>query len=140
MCQVPPGKVKTISETRAALARRQGASLGCPLTTGIFAWVAAHAAKENRATGAREVATHWCTLKAPPVLSDKYPGGTEHRKFLPDRKGLVIIGRGKNYGGVVFPLRQVLPKRGLRDRWSRREASSRGAPYWLEERAQPTRH
>ncbi|MEM2999158.1 MAG: hypothetical protein QXV09_00525 [Candidatus Bathyarchaeia archaeon] len=47
MRKVPVGKLVTINEIRAALARKHGAIIGCPLTTGIFAWVAAHAAEER---------------------------------------------------------------------------------------------
>jgi hypothetical protein len=32
-------------------ARRLGADIGCPLTCGIFSWVAAHAAAEEAAEG-----------------------------------------------------------------------------------------
>ena len=55
MRQVPKGKLTTTHELRAALARRHGATLGCPLTTGIFAWIAAHAAAESAAAGRRRM-------------------------------------------------------------------------------------
>jgi hypothetical protein len=41
MRKVPAGKLVTINEIRAALARKHKATIGCPMTTGIFAWVAA---------------------------------------------------------------------------------------------------
>jgi len=47
MAKVPNGKVVTISEIRSALAKKHGATIGCPLTTGIFAWVAANAVEEE---------------------------------------------------------------------------------------------
>jgi hypothetical protein len=50
MRRVPRGKLTTINEIRAVLARRHRADFGCPITTGIFAWIAAHAAAEA-ATG-----------------------------------------------------------------------------------------
>jgi len=37
MQRVPEGKLVTINEIRAALARKHGATIGCPITTGIFA-------------------------------------------------------------------------------------------------------
>jgi len=40
MQKVPKGKVITVSEIRALLARKHGATIGCPLTTGIFALLA----------------------------------------------------------------------------------------------------
>lgn len=61
---VPRGKVTTINEIRTALARGHGASIGSPITTGIFAWVAAHAAEEDRAASVREVTPCWRIPKA----------------------------------------------------------------------------
>jgi hypothetical protein len=37
MRRVPEGKLITINEIRAVLARKHGATIGCPITTGIFA-------------------------------------------------------------------------------------------------------
>ena len=39
MRKVPKGKVTTINEIRKTLAKKHGASIACPITTGIFAWV-----------------------------------------------------------------------------------------------------
>src|SRR5271168_4756775 len=47
MKSVPKGKLITIQEIRAMVAERHGATIGCPLTVGIFAWIAAHAAEED---------------------------------------------------------------------------------------------
>jgi len=51
MRKVPKGKLITINEIREALAKKHGTSICCPLTTGIFAWIAAHAAEEQRQKG-----------------------------------------------------------------------------------------
>jgi len=51
MPRVPKGKLTTIDELRKALARGHGATMACPITTGIFAWIAAHAAAETEASG-----------------------------------------------------------------------------------------
>ena len=51
MRKVPKGKITTINEIRAAVAARHKATIGCPVTCGIFAWVAANAADEARAEG-----------------------------------------------------------------------------------------
>src|SRR5947209_3028597 len=53
MKEVPKGRVVTINELRAALAARHKADFACPLTTGIFSWIAAHAAAEAEAAGAK---------------------------------------------------------------------------------------
>jgi hypothetical protein len=49
----------------------------CPLTTGIFSWVAAHAAAEAEAEGAKRITPYWRTLKAGGEVNPKYPGGPE---------------------------------------------------------------
>jgi len=63
MSLVPEGRVTTINEIRQALAKRHGATIGCPITTGIFAWVAANAAEEAKQKGASESIPYWRTLK-----------------------------------------------------------------------------
>ncbi|MDZ7376328.1 MAG: MGMT family protein, partial [candidate division KSB1 bacterium] len=77
MRQVPEGKLITINEIRAKLAKKHGATIGCPMTTGIFAWVAAHAADEAARQGEKDITPYWRTLKAGGVLNEKYPGGIE---------------------------------------------------------------
>ena len=75
MKKVPEGKVTTISEIRGILAQKHGATISCPLTTGIFAWIAAHAAEEAAAEGKTNTTPYWRTLKSKGELNGKYPGG-----------------------------------------------------------------
>src|ERR1043165_7498658 len=77
MRTVPRGRVTTVSELRAAIARRHQAETACPITTGIFSWIAAHAAEESRATGETEkkLTQYWRTLKSGGELNPKFPGG-----------------------------------------------------------------
>lgn len=63
MKRVPEGKLLTINDIRAALAKKHGATIGCPITTGIFAWVAANAAEEQRQKGEKQITPYWRTLK-----------------------------------------------------------------------------
>ena len=49
MRRVPEGTLITIDLVRKKLAKKHGANTACPLTTGIFAWIAANAAEEARA-------------------------------------------------------------------------------------------
>jgi alkylated DNA nucleotide flippase Atl1 len=77
MRNVPRGKLTTINQIRAELAQKHGASIGCPITTGIFAWIAAHAAEEDAAEGEQNITPYWRTLKVGGVLNEKYPGGVE---------------------------------------------------------------
>ena len=63
MKAVPAGKLITIQEIRAILAERHNATIGCPLTVGIFAWIAAHAAEEDHKSKRRGATPYWRTLK-----------------------------------------------------------------------------
>ena len=96
MKRVPRGKVITINEIRQLLARKHGASIGCPITTGIFAWVSAHAAEEDEAEGKKEITPYWRTLKSGGELNPKYPGGIEAQRSHLEAEGHIIEpGRGK---------------------------------------------
>jgi hypothetical protein len=75
MQQVPKGRLVTINELRAALAKKHRTDFACPITTGIFSWIAAHAAAEAEAEGARRVTPYWRTLRTGGELNPKYPGG-----------------------------------------------------------------
>ena len=77
MRSVPKGKLTTINQIRAKLAKRHGASIGCPITTGIFASIAARAAEEDATEGKKNITPYWRTLKVGGVLNEKYPGGVE---------------------------------------------------------------
>ncbi len=96
MGKVPEGKVITINEIRAVLARKHGVTIGCPLTTGIFAWIAAHAAEEAAAEGKINTTPYWRTLKSKGELNEKYPGGVETQAAHLSEEGHTIEpGRGK---------------------------------------------
>ena len=87
MKKVPKGKLITINEIRQILARKHGATIGCPITTGIFAWVAANAAMEEVTEGKKRITPYWRTLKSGGELNPKYPGGID----LLAQKGLQIF-------------------------------------------------
>ncbi len=54
MREVPRCKLVTINEIREALAQKHRATIGCPITMGIFAWIAANAAEEQRRVGKKD--------------------------------------------------------------------------------------
>jgi len=97
MKSVPEGKLITINEIRAALARKHKATIGCPITVGIFAWVAANAAEESRQKGERMITPYWRTLKTGGVINEKYPGGGEGQKRLLEKEEHKVIRKGRNY-------------------------------------------
>ena len=95
MRKVPEGKLTTINEIRAALAKKHGATIGCPITTGIFAWIAANAAEEEREKGEKDITPYWHTLKTGGVINEKYPGGVEAQKKLLEKEGHKVVQKGK---------------------------------------------
>jgi len=57
--QVPRGKLTTVNDIRSALAKKHGATIGCPICTGIFCSIAAHAAEEAAAEGETDITPYW---------------------------------------------------------------------------------
>jgi alkylated DNA nucleotide flippase Atl1 len=108
MRKIPEGKVITIGDIRVALAKKHGATIGCPLTTGIFAWVAANAAEEERQKGKKDITPYWRTLKTGGVINPKYPGGVEAQKKLLEKEEQRVIQKGKKY--VVADYERSLAK------------------------------
>jgi alkylated DNA nucleotide flippase Atl1 len=107
MKQVPKGRVVTINELRAALARKHKTDFACPLTTGIFSWIAAHAAAEAEAAGKKRVTPFWRTLKTGGEINPKYPGGVEQITKRLRAEGHQIVAKGKrmlvaDYENKVF--------------------------------------
>ena len=97
MRSVPKGRLITINRIREKLAEKHKATIGCPITTGIFASISAHAAEEGRAEGETEITPWWRTLKEKGVLNPKYPGGEENQKQLLEKEGFEIIKKGQKF-------------------------------------------
>ena len=106
MRAVPKGRVTTINQLRTALARQHGTETTCPITTGIFSWIAAHAAAEGRAAGEKDTTPYWRTLKSGGELNPKYPGGVSALKRKLAAEGHTIVQRGKRT--VVRDFEQAL--------------------------------
>jgi alkylated DNA nucleotide flippase Atl1 len=105
MRRVPKGKVTTIDHIRRMLAEQHGASTGCPITTGIFARIAAGAAAEDIAEGRRRVTPYWRTLKSEGEVNPKYPGGVEDQKARLEAEGHRVVSRGKRFFVVDYESR-----------------------------------
>ncbi len=97
MRQAPKGKVVTINDIRAALAKKHGATICCPITAGIFSWISAHAAEEQRQKGDADITPYWRTLKTGGLLNEKYPGGAESQKLLLEAEGHTVVKKGRNF-------------------------------------------
>jgi hypothetical protein len=108
MRKVPRGKLATIDELRAAVARRHGAEAGCPITTGIFAWMSAHAADEAAYEGRADITPYWRILKTKGELNPKYPGGIAALTARLQAEGHAVVQRGKRF--FVRDYEQVITK------------------------------
>jgi len=97
MKQVPKGRLVTINELRSALASKHKADFACPITTGIFSWIAAHAAAEAESAGTKRVTPYWRTLKTGGELNPKYPGGVKEIAKKLRAEGHAVIQRGQRY-------------------------------------------
>jgi hypothetical protein len=97
MRRVRKGKLVTINELRGALAKKHGVNVACPITTGIFSWIAAHAAAEAQAEGAKRFTPYWRTLKTGGELNPKYPGSIPALKKFLSAEGHRVEQRGKRW-------------------------------------------
>jgi len=109
MRRVPRGKLTTIDELRKILARKHGATIACPITTGIFAWIAAHASAEAAAKGKRRTTPFWRTLKTNGELNPKYPGGVGGLTRRLSEEGYEVIQKGKRVFVVNFEASLATP-------------------------------
>jgi len=71
--------------------------MACPITTGIFAWIAAHAAAEAEAAGKKSVTPYWRTLKTGGEVNPKYPGGIPALKRRLSAEGHTAVQKRKRF-------------------------------------------
>ncbi len=108
MGMVPKGKIITISEIREHLAEEHHTDIACPLTTGIFAWISANAAVEEKTKGKKNTIPWWRTLKTGGELNLKFPGSGITQKELLEDEGFEVIPKGKKI--VVKDFKKYLAK------------------------------
>ena len=97
MRRVPQGRLITINEIRAQLAKKHRVTFACPMTTGIFSWIASHAAEEAATEGKKRITPYWRTLKTGGELNPKYPGGVKNLRARLAAEGHRVIKKGKRY-------------------------------------------
>ena len=107
MKKVRKGKLTTINEIREALAKKHGTTIACPITTGIFAWIAAHAADEAEQDGKKRITPYWRTLKTGGELNLKYPGGIKNLRARLRAEGHAVVQKGKRYFVAEYERRVV---------------------------------
>lgn len=97
MASVPKHKLITPMEIGAKVANKHHATIGCTVTSGIFAWIAAHAAHENELEGKRTITPYWRALKTGGELNAKYPGGVDNLKRRLEAEGHVVTQKGAQF-------------------------------------------
>ena len=91
MRQVPPGRLTTVGELRALLARRALADFTDPITAGIFVSISAWASAQRQT----DETPYWRTLKTDGELNAKYPGGAEAQRARLEAEGHTVTRRGR---------------------------------------------
>lgn len=90
------GALITIGQIRSKLAKAARADVCCPLTTGIFARLAAEAAEDEAAAGKSRITPYWRTVRDDGKLMDKFPGGIAAQANRLKKEGIEIaMVRGK---------------------------------------------
>jgi hypothetical protein len=110
MRKVRRGKLTTIDAIRKSLAKKHDATIACPITTGIFAWIAAHAADEAEQQGRQRITPYWRTLKTGGELNPKYPGGIKNLRTRLAAEGHRVVQKGKRFFIVEFERAVVEPQ------------------------------
>lgn|GEM_PF-1142863 len=90
--RIAPGEVATLDQLRAAIARHHDVAVACPVSTAIFANMAARAAEERRALGEDPagLTPWWRLLKKGGFLNDKAPGGGALQAQLLGSEGVTV--------------------------------------------------
>jgi len=97
MRSVPEGKIITVNRIREKLSQKHETDVACPITSGIFSWIAAHSAMEEEQSGKKNITPWWRTIKSDGELNPKFPGGMEEQSKRLKKEGLVIVaGKKKN--------------------------------------------
>ncbi len=95
MRSIPEGRLATVLGIGQDIAVRHRATIGCTVTTAIFAHMVAHATEEAQA--AQDRTPYWRTLKIGGELNAKYPGGVEAQMARLEAEGHTVVQRGKRY-------------------------------------------
>lgn len=108
MKKAPKGKLITINEISQILAKKHNATIGCPITTGIFSWIVANAADEAEKEGKKRITPYWRTLKTGGILNEKYPGGLANLKKRLESEGHKVVPKGRSKHFMVKDFEKAL--------------------------------
>jgi len=89
--KVKKGKLTTVNQIRARLARDFKADSTCQITTGIFIRIVSEVAEEERRMDKKKVTPYWRVLREGGYLNEKYPGGTKVQAVHLRKEGHAIL-------------------------------------------------
>lgn len=92
--QVPKGRIATTTALQSVVASGHAAAMACPVTTGIFVWISAHASEELEAKQAGSGAPYWRIIKSDGSLNPKFPGGVASQARHLAQEGVATEKRG----------------------------------------------
>ena len=105
--RVKPGRLITNKQIAELLEAKHGVDQACPMTTGIFASLIAHAAHEREQEGRKRVAPWWRVLKTTGELNPKYPEEGEVQRAKLEAEGHEVVAKGKKLVVADFEARLV---------------------------------
>ena len=107
--RIGPGEVATLDQLRAAIARHHQVAVACPVSTAIFANMAARAAEERRAMGEdpASLTLWWRLLKKGGFLNEKAPGGGALQAELLGAEGVRVSPLRKKLAVFDFEARSA---------------------------------
>jgi hypothetical protein len=88
------GEIIDSEQMREYFAEKYEAVYVCPMCTGIFTNIAAHAALEAKEMGENDITPYWRTLKSKGEINPKFPGGLEAQIEALESEGHEIIRKG----------------------------------------------
>jgi alkylated DNA nucleotide flippase Atl1 len=90
---VYPGRLMSMKQITDLLAERHQVDFCCPMTTGIFAWIIAHATEDQ--PDQDPVLPWWRIVKAGGELNPKLPGGGAIQQKRLEDEGHRVVTKGK---------------------------------------------
>jgi hypothetical protein len=94
---VPARKLATIEQLGSSIARKHRATIGCTVTTAIFASMVARASHEDEIEGRRWPAPYWRAIRANGELNPRYPGGIVDLVRRLEAEGHAVVRRGNRW-------------------------------------------
>jgi len=105
--RVKSGRLITNKQIAEMLEAKHGVDQACPMTTGIFASLIAHAAHEREQEGRQRVAPWWRVLKTSGELNPKYPEEGQVQRAKLEAEGHEVLAKGKKLVVADFEARLV---------------------------------